>query len=250
MITLSQTKVKAFEATTCKRLFQAEFATGEITREPNEYMMRGLYLEQEGLGGSAHSQEKVTLPRLRSGEKSVAHNRLDAQALRFRALFNPESPEYLGWQITDRQLLLKDGNREGTLDFVCRRDGVVSVWDLKCTEDLTNSMGWGNPEKLDFLQQAFYRHLYMTNFGIDPELYLIVMDYSTQERCKIIKLNLSDEFMDRSLYRFDEVAGTLLELDLLEEYPRIPAYMDCKRCSLSCRVRMVNPGIDFTEITI
>lgn len=246
---LSQSKVKMWEATNCKRLCQAELS-GEVGRIPNEYMNRGLFFEQQCLGSSAHDNTPVTLPLLKDGRKSMVQIRLEQQAQRFQSLFNPDSPDYMGWQITDRQLNLVSGDRDGTLDFVCRRDGVVSVWDLKSCEDLTSMYGWGNPEKLDLIQQGWYRNLYRVNYSVDPELYLIIFDYSPAERCKIIKVTISEQTMAKYLLRFDAVENEIQELELLDEFPRIPNFQDCKRCQLKCEVRAMSPNVDYQVIEI
>lgn len=247
---LSQSKVKLWETTACKRKWQAE-VRGEMVFEPNEHMMKGSFFETICLGSGVRGQVTTDLPRLKTGAKSMDQIRIEAQAARFKLLFNPDSPEYMGWQMTDSQVFIEKDGREGTLDFVCRRDGVKSIWDLKLTGDLANPGGWwGKPEEMDHLQLGFYKYLYREKFGEDCETYYALFDYSTSQRCKIIKLNISEESMAGYLLRFDDVEGTLLELDQLEEYPRIPSYNECVKCKLQCSQRAITPGIDFIELTI
>lgn len=243
-LVLSQSKVKTWESLECKVRAKAEIL-GEVKRPPNEFMMNGLYFETGCLGASAHGEGTFDLPRLKSGEKSADHKRIDLQIQRFGELFSPDSYDFLGWEITDRQLLLSGKEGEGTLDFVARRDGVTSIWDLKLTGDLTNEFGWGDTSSIDFIQQGFYKHLYRTTYGVDPETYLIVFDYSTYRRIKLIKVNITEEKISEYLGRFSNVFAKFTET-----FKEVPSLNNCAKCLLDCHQRALKPIVDYQEISI
>lgn len=243
---ISQSKVKSYENTLCKRKWLAE-ATGEVETDTNEYMLRGAYFETLCLGSGVRGQVVNDLPRMKNGDKYVDHKRIDLQAQRFHHHFNPDSPDWLGWQITDRQLHLQLGEREGTLDFVCRRDGVRSIFDLKLNLNLGDPNGWwARPYEMDHLQLGFYRHLYRETYGEDPETYYALYDYSPEMRCKILKVNISEPTMAGYLLRFDSLERTLVE-SIIEKTPN---FKECGKCKLECGERMMKPSVDFIEIDI
>lgn len=241
---LSQSKVKTWESNECKVKAKAEIL-GTVTRQPNEYMLNGLYFEGRCLGSSAHGDIIEDLPRLKSGDKSADHKRIDLQADRFHELFTPDSNDFLGWEITDRQLIVRGDEGEGTIDFVARRDGQVSIWDLKLASDLTTVPGWGLAENIDFLQQGIYKYWYRKAYGIDPETYLIIFDYSTSRRIKLLKVDISEEKISQYLERFSQVSSIFDET-----YEPVPSLNNCARCLLECSKRALKPIVDYQEITI
>jgi hypothetical protein len=247
MIRLSQSKTKSWESTTCKRKWQAE-VSGEVVVEPTPPMVNGSFFETICLGSGAKGQVINDLPRLKSGAKSADQLRIEAQAQRFLRMVDPEDPLFLGWNIVDRQVYIESPEYDGTIDFVVERDGELAVVDLKLTADLGNPNGWwGDIGSMDHIQLAFYKYLYKRKYGVDVETYYWIFDYSTQERCKIVKINISEESMRDYLERFLQVSETLLELNDLLELPRTPNYHECNRCRLSCNVRAITPDVKFEE---
>jgi hypothetical protein len=243
-VVLSQSKVKTWESLECKVRAKAEIF-GEVQRTPNEYMINGLYFESGCLGASAHGEASTDLPRLKSGEKSADHKRIDLQIDRFKELFTPDSYDFLGWEITDRQLIVRGEEGEGTIDFMARRDGVPSLWDLKLTSDLTSSPGWGNLEGIDFLQQGIYKYWYRKEYGIDPDTFLIIFDYTTHRRIKLLKVDISEAMIAQYLERFSQVNA-----DIRETYEPVPSLNNCARCLVECPKRTIKPLVDYQELSI
>jgi hypothetical protein len=241
---LSQSKTKLWEQTVCKRKAIAEM-NKEVIIPPTEPMMRGSYFESICLGSGVNGQITADLPRLASGKKSIEQIRIDDQAARFHSLFSPESEEFLGWLITDKQLHLTDSTREGTIDFRCRRDGIKSIWDLKLTADMMSQGGWWyDIGSMDHIQLAFYKHLHRLNYNEDCETYYALFDYSTKKNVKILKINISEETLGNCLERFDVVEKTLLET---VEFPIIPSYSECAKCRVECMERVFKPIVTFEE---
>jgi hypothetical protein len=241
---LSQSKTKTWEQTICKRKAIAEM-TKEVIIPPTEPMMRGSYFESLALGSGVNGQVTDDLPRLASGKKSIEQIRIDDQVSRFHSLFSPESEEYLGWQITDKQLYLSEGEREGTIDFRCRRDGIRSIWDLKLTGDMMSPGGWWyDIGSMDHVQLAFYKHLHRLKYNEDCETYYALFDYSPKKNIKILKINISEATIMNSLERFDVVEKTLLEM---VEFSTTPSYSECGKCRVDCKERVFKPIVTFEE---
>jgi hypothetical protein len=246
-MSLSQSRVKLWETTNCKKKALAEM-TGEVVIPPTDSMLKGSFFESGALGSGVKGQITTDLPRLASGKKSIEQIRIETQIQRFHSLFDPESDEYLGWQITDKQLHLQAGDKEGTLDFVCRRDSVRSVWDLKLNGDLMNPSGWwANPQHMDHIQLATYKYLYRQKYGEDPETYYILFDYSAKLNIKVLKIDISEDSLVNYLHRFSVVKETLLELDDCEP---TPSFYECNRCLVRCEDRVFKPIITFEQYEV
>lgn len=240
---LTQSIVKLVESS-CPRLAQEEI-TNRPKSKPGSPQEKGSYFETLCLGSGVQGQQTTSLPTLKKGTKSADQLRIEKQAERFKDMFDPFSPEFCGRTITEKQLVLTNGDREGTIDFVT--DPLI-VYDLKLTADINGY--WGNLKEVDFLQQIHYQQLYLKERGILPEMRLLVFDYSTKMGVKEIRVNISDEAIRGYEERFDSVDLQLNEWGLLEEFPRVPSETSCVRCPLLCGKRVIKNNIIFEEITI
>lgn len=250
---LSQSTIKSFETCGCPRKFQAEMK-GELTRYTSEPMMNGSYFEYLGLGGGSGKSADVTdLPRLKSGKKSMDQLRIEAQAEKFLRMFDPNSSEYVGWTINNKQIHLSKDRIEGTLDFDMVSDDGYQLFpsDLKLTADLDSEWGyWSNPEEMDHLQPAAYTWLYSENIIPVNKFHYWVFDYSPKMNVAHIEVNVSDEAIVNMKKRFSEVETTMMEYDLLEEWPRIPSPNECRYCRLNCPVKINKAGYIHKVISI
>lgn len=239
---LTQSAVKDFDG--CPRRWQSYWFEG-IKPRPNEDMQAGLVFESLCLGSSADGSTSTELRRLESGQKSIRQVRIERQAKKFKELFNPDHPDFLGHEIIDKQLELKHGNRKGTIDFTTEG----AIWDLKLTQDLRNGY-WGDLSKVDFIQQVHYRELYYQNYGFYPDCYLIIFDTTPKENRKIIKLEVSDKAVKECEHRFDVVETMIDEYLTLPEFPRIPHPEQCVKCLIDCELRVLKPVIEYEEYEI
>lgn len=239
---ITQSIVKTLESE-CPRL-----ANELILKRPEapdgSPMQKGSFFETLCLGAGVGGKQ-TELPLLKKG-KSAEHIRIEEQAERFKNMFNPDHRDFGGKIIKDKQLVLKYGDREGTIDFTT--DPLI-VYDLKLTADLEGGM-WSDLSTVDFLQQIHYQWLYEQNYGIIPEMRLLVFDYSTKMRIKEIRVNITDEAINQYHYRFDSAKTLWDEYSLLEEFPRIPKESSCSKCPLLCSKRLLKETVQFEEITI
>jgi hypothetical protein len=161
-------------------------------------------------------------------------------------MFDPNHKDFCGRTIADKQILLKYGGREGTIDFTT--DPLI-VYDLKLTADLEGGW-WGDSQLVDYLQQVHYQWLYEMNFGFRPEMRLLIFDYSTKMRIKEIKLNITEQAIEDYQSRFDSAETLFEEYSLLEEFPRVPQARSCAKCALQCSKRILKESVIYEEITI
>lgn len=248
---LSQSRVKSFETTKCYRKWYGE-QNGELQKYTSIPMLYGSFFEKLCLGSGAGYQDDVTdLPRLKNGAKSIDQQRIELQAAKFKRMFDENSSEFIGWHIKNKQIKLSWGSIEGTIDFDAYNSECQKPWDLKLNADLDSDWGyWSNPEELDLLQSPTYVKLYEENVLSCNEFSYIIFDYSPKMNVAIIDVTVTDEAIAAALKRFEEAEATMLEFDLLEEWPRVPNPVDCRYCRLDCNVKINKAGYIYKQITL
>jgi len=254
---LSQTAVKDLEKdTTCPDRWRAQWLTKELHFPSNEDMDKGKYFEWRAIGAGAISGEDVTdLPRTGAGKKTADHIRIDEQVERFKNLFDPNHPEFQGFEIINTQVEMKVGNRKGTIDFVTTHLETKETWinDLKLTRDATSTRseyGWGHDWKdLDLMQMVHYRDLYSETFKIVPRVALWVFDYSPMKIIKIGELLISQKAVDKKNLRF-ESAAEVIELYNKNGWVKLPSEKECKDCKLNCEFRKKPDPIEKLIVSI
>jgi hypothetical protein len=242
---LTQTSLKDLERQeTCPWRWKEQWLEGTIPFKSNEMMDKGKYFEQLILGSGAISGDEVNdLPRLKNGEKSAEHLRIDAQAERCkRMLFDEKDPEYLGFSVIATQLEVKVGNRKGTYDIhAWDQESWDWVIDLKLTSDLTSDRtqyGWGNDwASLDLVQITHYQDLFLQKFGKRPRMGLLVMDYSTQKRAMFGEICISENKLREKENRF-KMAENVIDLYKTNGWVKIPNVKECEACPLKCDMRI------------
>jgi hypothetical protein len=220
----------------CPYKFYHNWVHGAISREGTQVQDYGNYFETLVIGGCAHSEPLTELPLLKNGKKSAAHQRIDQQAEYAKAmLYDPEHPDYIGFQVEGTQIELhnKDINFRGTLDIIgTHRDGRPVMADLKLTGDVNATFGpypWGEPERMDFLQQVLYSYLYEKSFGIRPMNLLLVYDFSAEMGKKVIELELEGSSYDDL---FDRITDFEHAINHYNEngYTKYPSLKECEGC--------------------
>lgn len=244
MFSFSQTSIKDLERDeTCPFRWKSQWVDKLIPFKKSEDLDKGKYFEYLALGKGAIAGEDVTdLIRLKNGDKSADQIRIEAQAERFKRLFEPTDPEYLGLKIVKLQPKLVVGNRNGTLDFVAEdEDDYPWVIDLKLTKDLTSDRtkyGWGNDwENLDLLQQVHYEDLFEKEYGVRPRTGLLVFDYTPNKRVEFGEIIISDSKRISKEVRFTS-AEEAFNLYEKKGWIRIPELKECENCPLPCELRL------------
>jgi len=241
----SQTCVKDFEKEdTCPFRWKKQWVDKEIPFGSNEFMDRGKYFEQLVIGSGAIAGDDVTdLPRLKNGDKSADHQRIDLQAARaYKMLYDKDSPDYLGFTLKSVQLELRDDNKKGTADIeAVDRENHPWIIDLKLTSDITSDRsqyGWGNDwSQLDLIQMTHYEDLYYNMFGVRPKMGLLVLDYSPQKRATFGEIVITESKREQKTLRFYSAEKAF---QLYEErgWIKIPSLKECGSCPLNCEMRL------------
>jgi hypothetical protein len=130
-------------------------------------MQKGRYFETQCLGSTAFGNED-DLPRLRNGEKSTDHKRIDECVMLFEQQCRNHFVEVNKWntQVVLKMKLNSDYNYVGHLDIfpVAMYDKTfhMAFIDLKLAEDSGNTWGdfcWGKPEYINTTQMVGYHTL-------------------------------------------------------------------------------------------
>ncbi len=241
---LTQTALKDLEKdTTCPDRWRGLWLDKELEFPSNEDMDKGKYFEWICLGGGAVSGQDVTdLPRTGTGRKSIEQIRIEEQAERFRLLFDPNSPDFQGFEIIESQIEIRHNGRKGTIDFNTRELSTGDIWinDLKLTKDATSTRseyGWGHDwSDLDLVQLVHYSDLLAGTRGIVPRIGLWVFDYSPSKLVKFGEIIVSKKAREKKELRF-ETALEVIELYKSNGWTKYPSENECKGCRLVCSAR-------------
>lgn len=259
-IRITQSFIKALLDDPCPTQIKAVWIDKTAKIKPGEAMLKGSYFEHLCLGaGHAHDEITVTdLTRLKNGEKSVAQQRIDAQAEVFKKICT-ERPIV----IKDKQIeivLPYDDNYEigGTIDFDGYIDGSedIALFDIKLTSSLYREHTYGPfgswsrefPHNMDFTQSFMYTYLYTEKYGMAPKFYYLVFDYKPESEYKIIlkkieRMHIMElmESIRKTIERIEFYKSTGWEYNA--------NYKNCMNCPLKneCPERVLQKPI--TEIT-
>lgn len=240
---ITQSLVKSLEQE-CPRKVYEDF-TNPKPAYPGSPMDKGSYFETMCLGSGARGVVTTSLPLLNSGKKSADQIRIERQAQRFLNMFNPSHVEFCGKTIAEKQIKITHGRNEGTIDFIT---SPTIMYDLKLTENLDGY--WDDTSSIDFLQQTYYEWLFFKDRGFYPENRLLIFEYGPKERIKEIKINNSDEAIERMLERISHTTNLVDEWSVLDEWPREPQLSSCSKCPLSCSKRLIKESIIFEEVNL
>jgi hypothetical protein len=245
MIILTQSLLKELENPAhCPLKIQLSYVKKSIPSVTNEYMLRGKYFEQMCIGSGAVKDDVVDdLPKLKNGNKSTDHIRIDEQVEKFKRLFDKNSPEYLGFTIESIQDYVNIGNKAGTSDILARRDsdGKLCIIDLK----LTGSISYGyysDVNSLDITQGVHYINLISKWAEEDVLFFLLVFDYSPKKECALIEITPTEDdfdFLDLRFGAAEEVLAEYEEKAIEGEWKANPSLATCKMCgNFNCKSRI------------
>lgn len=240
---------------TCPKRWYEQWIKKSFESKSNAVQNIGQYGEYLIIGQNAKSAPVTDLPRTSKGEKTAVQKRVEAQAEKVKALFNPSSDTYIGMQIKAVQVPL-EGTIEhlptrGTGDILAVTDDTNEevLIDLKFTEDAFNTRtkyGWGNPiDQIDLIQQVLYANLYYQKFGRMPKVKLIIAEYGTGERIRNIDLVFRDWRVEEMTERFLQ-ADEVVRLYQENGWITLPSEAECESCPIECPVRKIQSNL-FTE---
>jgi PD-(D/E)XK nuclease superfamily len=247
-IKISQSLIKAFTEDACPAMLKAVYIDKTIKITPGPYMVMGSYFEHLCLGaGHAHDDINVIdLPRLKSGEKSVNQQRIEAQALLFKQICEDRPIKIERMQFTLTLELDKTYHLEGTVDFEGYIDGnaEIALFDLKLTSSIYREhtygglgpWSWKHPYNMDWTQAFMYSMLYKELHGVEVRFYYLVFDYKPDaeyliirkkvERMHIMELNENIrktieriEFYNSSEWNYNASYKNCIQCPLKEECP-------------------------------
>lgn len=245
---LSQTALKKWEEG-CRRKWKGMWIDNTIPFYSNPKMDYGKYFEYWAIGGSAKEDDEVTdLPRLKNGNISAAHSRINEQIVRFKELFEPKHEDFLGFKITNTQGVLKEsgnelGNLRGVYDVLVNdEDGNEAILDLKLTSDAVLTMHpkhWGHPDDmLDVTQAEYYINMMHSKDGKLRKFYYLVFDYSPRKNVKFIEVSIdSEEGLKPIRNRIKKFREEIEVQDFSEENPD---KFECDSCPLKCSSRIAD----------
>jgi len=252
MISISQSMIKAFRVSGyCPMKLKKALIdkTHPIPGTPT--MDKGVFFETLCLGSGVHGKTLNTLPLLKNGNKSAAHQRIEAQAAKFPEILKShkmvidQKDLYLEYELPSGIWI------NGTIDFTS------SIWDdvegpipkalvdLKLTGNINSNFGdfcWGTPFKMDHTQAAMYSVLYKLKFGIDIPFYYLIFDYKPVPEYKIIKKVVG--ILEREALK-TSITSTVDKIKFHDStgWFTHPSHDNCKNCPLAAQCS------DFTQAT-
>lgn len=201
------------------------------------------------LGSTASENDSVNdLPRLKNGEKSIDHLRIDRLVDQFKSLFNKESKYFLGFEILDKQITIETEYGKGIIDFTMKDlndpDDPIILVDLK----LSKGDYFYNENNYDHLQQGYYELLYRDKYKYDGPLYsvMFICDYSDPISIEVRRVEAYDATLDQIRDAFLTVSEEIAN----DEFSKTVG-PDCKACPLKegCDAYDQDaPVINFTSV--
>lgn len=237
--------------------WKAKWISREIPREPSgEQQLKGIYFETLALGEHSGGDElpDVSFMLLKDKSPNAELKRIIDQSNRFKELFDPSHPDFLGFTIksTQQTLLCDRSKRKGILDFHCEDVfGEQCIFDLKFTADVESTFGdyaWGREaSEIDWGQQVLYQDLYEAMYGARPKMYVMVFDASPRKGIRLFDLSISEAKTEtvREIY-----TSAWEDVNEYNEsgWPTSPSEKNCSSCPLDCIARFVKPEVQTKKI--
>lgn len=247
------------EPENCPASLYQLFVTREVESEPTLAMTKGVYFESMTLGSGVGGKVVDDLPRLKNGNKTTDHKRIDLQIGAFKRMFDPNDEEYMGLKIVSKDETLDNGSEKGTYDFVVESDdkwkygaGKRYIADLKLTGDIMakHQWSWAKPKEKDLNQQYHYENLWMDEGRdhFDGSL-VFVFDYTDNLRRMVIEVGNDPEKRQEARERASAAWGVLDYYHENGHYPESPSVRACSMCPVhTCSVRREKSDIRFVKV--
>lgn len=264
-IRISQSLIKKFEELNyCpKKIYATSIARTHLL-PTSDAMLRGSYFETMVIGGGARNSIVTDLPRLKNGNKSTDHIRIDEQIERFDevlAKYGISKPKPENCQV-NIQVSARGFDLDLTIDFAAKMNNPeygnfpVAIIDTKLTKDRESTFGpfgWGAPENIDPLQGQMYTFGFREYYSAlkrlpneyTPPFFFLVFDYKPNYGDSLIKIDYDQTFEEELFERIERTDNKIKESIQLEWESR-PDYDQCKKCPVGlsgdCKL---SPKIEF-----
>ena len=269
-IILNQSLIKAFlikgnVRDYCPRKIFTKYFLKQQVQETTLNQLRGIYFEREILGG-----DRFTLPtHKRTGMELLPTQRINKQIAEFKNIV-VENLMFVHENINTQIPLIKRYNErfllKGILDWfptfmLYNGDIRVAIIDVKLTGDISSDFGefgWGDYERMDWLQGAMYHHIvhnidwelnkkltdtqkrFIQRFdnilNNEEELFMyLVFDYKENPEHKFFESVWDYDKMKYLTNSIDKAIYEIEKNDMLGWEP-CPGN-ECKNCLINCPVR-------------
>jgi len=199
----------------------------------------GKYFEYMALGTDTGATD---MPRLKSGKKSTEQLRIEKQADLFKAMHDPESESYLGYNIIGRNITISNKDSKGIVDYIVEEEATGSIlWmDLKMVLALGGGYyNYENHEDADYTQQIFYKRIMNDIGSSEDNLGLSIFEKGKSARVKFISpIEISEESVELLSNRI-ETAYVVINAYNELGWTKYPSQNECDKCPLSCDKRFV-----------
>jgi len=261
-IVISQSLIKGLEALGhpdigngvmgCPKKFHSFYISKDQERDPSDMQNKGLYFEYLCTGGGLRGRDKPPTAR------GVDKERIEYNAALFKRLFNPDDPMFMGYEITNTDVMLGPVELVDMHGRPYMASGIGDILaidtatekeiyiDMKLTKDSEAKFGpfpWGDLPNMDTIQLWFYKKMFAEQLEMNVDTAYLVFDISTTVRApKLIHVDHTDQTIELFEKRVSEA------IDMLEMYENekwewvLPSYNECGSCKLDCKFRdMVMP---------
>lgn len=266
MITLSQSYMKAIN----HGRERSELASPDMAKCPSkakaiyiegmesiatDAMTRGNYFETL-VFGSTDSGKVVHMEPTKSG-KSVAQERVEYHATNLVRVLKPQY--VMDWHSPREHIMVAINDKyqaRARTDMITSQklpDGSIAtkvIQDYKITDSILSNHGdfaWGVPEAMDHTQASFYTWAAELKYGVRMPFYYWVFDLSTAKMWKVVGGVIKDTMMNA--FKAD-LKRTIQQTEryLVDGWPLIPSYDNCKGCPLRNSCPAYKQGADFQII--
>lgn len=234
----------------CGYVFYSKYISRDYQDTPTNAMMLGNYFEYMATGMLPRNGI-VPEPEMTRNGMSEEYNRAFTSALLFKRALHD-----LGVIIADKGTVLSTDTMTGILDIIAVWNGTTCIIDLKYSgliEDKWNDMGW----HADFLEQkeniliqaVQYKILFNKTFDKNADFYFWVFDAKDAEYFRIIKIDVSQERMERHLTAVENALQYIQARPNKTDWIPKPSMKQCNKCPLreNCDARAVYPVIEIVN---
>jgi hypothetical protein len=203
-------------------------------------MQKGVYFETQCIGSGVMGKKLDDLPRLKNGNKSADHQRIDLQIQDFQNVLDNHTITIKETQVELRHKVNDRLGLSGTLDIVGsiydEEYGLVdeAIIDLKLTGNIFSQFGdycWHFPANMDHTQAYMYKFLYEQVREKEVPFYYLVFDYKPQPGYKIIRKDMKP--VDQHELN-ESIRSTVEKIDLHDKsgWHTRANYDNCRLCPL------------------
>jgi hypothetical protein len=167
-------------------------------------------------------------------------------------LYDKDCEYYLGFEVLETQVRVEDEIAKGVIDVVAKRGDELALIDIKLTRDFYSvaaPYGYGYMDSMDMIQMALYKYLYDEAHGTNVSTYILVGDFSTQYRRKLVEVDVSQKMLDEVFSRLS-TGYEVIDLYQKHGWTYDPSKRECDDCPLKCSNRYEKEVFDNETIHV